>query len=350
MSLLKLACRALACAAAVALTVSCEGIADPEDDCTSYVQFVYKQNPARLRSLTGEGPDAFPESVGYVHLYLYDAATGAYLFDSEASGPALATGSFRMALPADLPEGDYRLVAWCMGAPANEVFEPLSAATAAPARESLGYRVRRNGIEAWHSAGYNPENALFYGELTAHIEGKDLLTVELMKDTNDISVWVQYPAEEYDPGNFEVLYREDNGSVDAYNAPMAGDELEYLPYRVRSLDVDADYNGETLPAGALIAHLSTARIMASHAAGEPQGRLEIRDKSTGEVLFGVPLVAYLLEMRNDMFARFGDQEYLDCEDTYNCSFFLMADGSGRWLAQRIIINSWVKVPDQQAGF
>lgn len=91
--------------------------------------------------------------------------------------------------------------------------------------------------------------------------------------------------------------------------------------------------------GALVAHLSTSRLLASH---KDDARLEVRSKE-GDVVFSIPFIKYLLNMQ---MLSSDDQYYLDCEDTYNCSFYLSGE-NGAWLPSTIIINNWVVVPQQQ---
>ena len=99
-----------------------------------------------------------------------------------------------------------------------------------------------------------------------------------------------------------------------------------------------EYNGSLVEAGALVAHISTARLMAAH---QKDARLEVRNRE-GNTVFSIPFIQYLLEMQT--FTSDG-QYYLDCEDTYQCSFYLTGE-NGLWMPARIIINNWVRVPDQ----
>ena len=114
--------------------------------------------------------------------------------------------------------------------------------------------------------------------------------------------------------------------------------LQDLPHTSSLLNVDSEYNGSTVKAGALIAHISTSRLMAGHS---EDARLEVRNKE-GKTVFSIPFIQYVTEMQP--FTK-DYQYYLDCEDTYNCSFYLSGENE-LWTPYCIIINNWVKVPDQ----
>ena len=327
------------------LSASCERIFEDEGDCSSNwsVRFVYRKNREMLQSLNGVGSDAFASSVASVHLWVFDKK-GDMVFEGRGSGEALASGNWTM--PVDLPTGTYDMIAWC-GIDSSNAFEMTDAASllrsGSPEREDLNVSVRRTeGGKAWHDAPYD---ALFYGradnvEITEAV-GDNEIEIELVKDVNDIVVWVQHPsADTFAGGGYTVVFSDANGAMLSDNE-ICGPVLEYLPHRVSLLEVDNEFNGETMLSGAMIAHLSTSRLIASRSR---DARLEIRN-ADGETVFSVPIIKYFLEMKSDRFSRFDDQTYLDCEDTYNCSFFLSGE-SGYWTASRIIINSWVKVPDQ----
>lgn len=332
-------------ALAAVLSASCERIFEDVEDCSSTwsVRFVYRKNREMLQSVTGQGPDAFATSVASVHLWVFDKK-GNLVFEGRESGGILASGDWTM--PLELPADTYDMIAWC-GIDGSNAFE-LTEADALPLRsgdrqDDLNVSVRLDDDgKAWHGAPYD---ALFYGradnvKITEEI-GNNEIEIELVKDVNDLIVWVQHPsAEVFAENSYTVVFTEANGSMTAANE-TCGPVIEYLPHKVSLLEVDSEFNGETMHSGAMVAHLSTSRIIASHS---NDARLEIRSGS-GDTVFSVPIVKYLLEMKSERFSRFDDQTYLDCEDTYNCSFFLSGD-SGYWTASRIIINSWVRVSDQ----
>jgi len=62
----------------------------------------------------------------------------------------------------------------------------------------------------------------------------------------------------------------------------------------------------------------------------------VRNKA-GERVFTVPLIDYILLVKGKYNEDMSDQEYLDRQDTYDMTFFIV---NGRWASAYIYINSW----------
>ena len=138
-----------------------------------------------------------------------------------------------------------------------------------------------------------------------------------------------------------MVYTDANGTMRFEDNAMASDTpLEYYPYETALLTTDTEYNGDKMETGALVAHISTSRLMEAH---KDDAKIEVRTKD-GQTVFSIPFIKYVLQLQT--FTQNG-QYYLDCEDTYNCSFYLTGEG-GTWMPVQIIINNWVRVPDQNS--
>ena len=334
---------------------SCDNnlVYEKEGDCTPKVQFVFKKHRQALRSIQGRETDAFDSSVGTVHLFVYDAETGELVFDKSertenlqsAIDLKIGSGADQCFMPVDLKPGRYRMVAWC-GLDENDhnnafyLNDDLTRAGYSHCSVKLGdLRNRPVNNEKYDDLYHGRVHEV---EVTLAGDGQ-IIPIELTKNTNDIAVWVQHTSLTFGRDDYEVVYVDANGTMHFDDNSMAvPDRLEYHPHTKTVLSSSTEYNGETVEAGALVAHISTARLMEGH---KEDARLEVRDKE-GKTVFSIPFIKYLLEMQT--FTSDG-QFYLDCEDTYNCSFYLTGEGEdGLWMPARIIINNWVLVPNQNS--
>lgn len=344
----------LVCAAFLSFlfaTTSCESIYDGEQDCSTKIRFVFKKHRQALNAAFGKASDVFSSTVGSVHVFIYDAETGKLVFEKYETTSNLkteselniGTGVERCYLTVNLEPGKYRVVAWCGldNNDYNNAFFLSNGGTRAAYSECSVMLSEQTGCPV-NSEKYE---ALYHGavnmvEVDANYPA--VIPVELTKNTNDIAVWVQHMSTTFSEGDYEVVYTDANGTMRFEDNAMVGNEvLEYHPYTTSLLDTSTEYNGSLVNAGALVAHISTSRLMETN---KNDARLEVRDKQ-GNTVFSVPFIKYLLEMQT---FTSDDQYYLDCEDTYNCSFYLTGD-NGLWMPAMIIINNWVKVPDQVGG-
>lgn len=329
---------------------SCERIYDDELDCSTKIKFVFKKHRQALQSVNGKIINAFETVVGTVHVFVYDAESGELVFEQfekvdrlkTESELNMGTGSDRCYLPVDLAPGKYRLVVWCGldGTDENNAFSLTNGNSLSGYAECNVKRSVQTG-QPVHQEKYE---SLYHGAVemvTVNSDGTTVIPVELTKNTNDIAVWVQHTSMTFAPGDYEVVYTDANGTLKFEdNTLLPGDRLEYYPHTTSLLTSSTEYNGSVVEAGALIAHISTSRLMES---SKKDARLEVRNRQ-GEIVFSIPFIQYVLEMQT--FVSDG-QYYLDCEDTYNCSFYLTGE-SGTWMPACIIINSWVKVPEQNS--
>lgn len=336
---------------------SCESggpLFDDEGDCSVKVQFVYNKHRQALHSINGIGHDAFSNSVSSVHLFIYDAESGDLVYEKKEkaanlkSAAELNIGSTteKSFLPVDLNPGKYRLVAWCGldDNDQNNAFELTGDDTKGKFKTMT---VKKNSSSG-HPVNSEKYEAVYHGkvesvEVTLN-SGGQIIPVELTKDTNDIAVWVQHTTATFADGDYYVVYKDANGTVNFDDNSLADENLlEYHAHTTSLLTSDSEYNGSTVEAGALIAHISTSRLMQHR---QDDARIEVRNKA-GETVYSLPLIKYLTQMQT---FTSDHQYYLDCEDTYNCTFYLTGEkedpSTGAWVPMQIIINNWVIVPPQ----
>ena len=330
---------------------SCDNnlVYEDEGDCTPRVQFVFKKHRQALQSMEGREHDAFYSVVGSVHLFIYNAETGELVFErientdrlKSASELNIGNNSDKCYMSVNIAPGKYRMVAWC-GLDENDqnnAFYLNEGDTRAGYAECSVKRSGQTG-QPIHTEKYE---GLYHGivrevEIGYHPNAQ-IIPMELTKDNNDIAVWVQHTSKTFSEGDYEVVYTDANGTMRFEDNAMASDTpLEYHPYATSLLATDTEYNGDKMKTGALVAHISTSRLMEAH---KDDAKIEVRTKD-GQTVFSIPFIKYVLELQT--FTQNG-QYYLDCEDTYNCSFYLTGE-SGTWMPAQIIINNWVKVPDQ----
>ena len=348
-------------AVAIALSLaasSCDNsfIFEQEGDCSPRVQFIFKKHRQALHSLDGRASDAFYSAVGSVHLFVYDAESGELVFEkaentenlSSASDLRIGSGTDRCFMPVDLQPGTYRFVAWCgLDETGHNNAFMLQEDDSSESRGSLAPRYGHCRVKLAtpgfpvHDEKYD---ALYHGvagKVTVGDEGNQIIPIELTKDTNEISVWVQHATHTFSEGEYEVVYADANGMMHFEDNSMKSPErLEYKPHTTSLLTSETEYNGSTVEAGALVAHISTSRLMD---ANSRDARLEVRNRE-GKTVFSIPFIKYVTQMQT---FTSDAQYYLDCEDTYNCSFYLTGE-EGAWMPARIIINHWVIVPDQNS--
>ena len=331
---------------------SCDNFVYEEmNSCSPKVQFSFKKHRQSLHQIPGKETDAFSSTVGSVHLFVFDSETGNLVFEKiektdnlvSASQINMGSNTDRCYMPLDIKPGKYRIVAWCGldDNDTNNAFYLNNSTRGGYAQCNVKLTDKGNPV---HSEKYE---GLYHGvvhEVEVKPEGDRgmIIPVELTKNTNDIAVWVQHASQTFKEGDYEVVYTDTNGTMHFEdNSISQKDKLEYLPHTSSILTSSTEYNGSVMETGALIAHISTSRLMAAH---KNDARLEVRNKE-GKTVFSIPFIKYVTNLQtftND------EQHYLDCEDTYNCSFYLTGgnEDGGIWTPAQIIINNWVVVPDQ----
>lgn len=326
--------------------VACDGmIYDDEGDCSvNYrVRFRYDRNM--------KFADAFAHEVESVTLYLLDEQ-GNVVWQKTEAGEILASEEYAMTV--DVAPGTYDLLAWC-GTTQKGSFVVPDAQT----RQGLTCTLERQ--TAADGSDYVDEDLdrLFHGYLPDQVfgetEGTYIYTVPLTKDTNNVRVVLQQlSGEPMDKDRFTFLITADNGRMDWNNEPMPDRRVSYYAWHTKSGTAGIETPGSVSPFSAVIAELTTARLMlrdkTTAATAAPQivpgdklprdnkMRLTVVDNESGDVILTLPLVDYALLVKGENVRDMDDQEFLDRMDEYNLLFVL--DEGMRWVSMTIHIHSW----------
>ena len=323
-------------------------IFDGEGDCTPCVQFVFRKHRHAPEQIPGRETDVFYSVVESVHLFVYDANTGELVIDQADRTENLKSAidinegdnPSRCYMPVDLAPGRYRIVAWC-GLEDDDTNNAFRLAASSTRGDYSRCEVKLAGDNSpVHHAKYDD---LYHGatvvDVTIDSDSRQIIPIELTKNNNDIAIWVQHATKTFNEGDYEVVYTDANGTMHFDDNSMTStSRLEYRPHSTSILTSNTEYNGAEMETGALVAHISTSRLMK---ANQNDARLEVRARD-GRTVFSIPFIKYVLKLQE---LTKDDQYYLDCEDTYNCSFYLTGE-SGTWMPAQIIINNWVVVPEQ----
>lgn len=327
-------------------------IYEHEGDCNPKVQFIFKKHRHALESYDGRVADAFYTTVGTVHIFVYDEESGDLVYEkiektenlSSRSELGLGTETDKCIMPLEIKPGRYKILAWCGldETDNNNAFYLQEDNSRAKYSECLVKRENGDG-DPVHTEKYQN---LYHGLKTDVVidysyDGHTIIPIELTKDNNDITVYIQHVSSTLDIDDYDVFYIDSNYSMNFEDNSLTSTEpVEYKNYRKSLLEGGStDYNGDIVETNGLIAHISTSRLLETNF---KDARLEVRT-SEGYTVFSIPFIDYVLQVQQ---ATSDNQYYLDCEDTYNCNFLLTGE-NGYWSPARIIINNWVRVPDQK---
>lgn len=331
-------CLTAAVAVATAgIFTSCDAIRDDEGDCSVHyrVKFRYDYNFKEA--------DAFASEVTGVSLYLFDPADGHLVWHGTESGSALGVEGWTM--PVEVAPGRYDIIAWCHGEHDDASgFAYAGDPSAVTSKNDLIRRMeRKTGADGaysdtdlhglYHVAVDNVEFPDTYGDV-------EIPTLHLTKDTNLLRIMLQHvdgsPLEKDD---FDITVTDDNGLLGYDNRVIADEIITYHPWsKISGVTTMPDpENRAVTSVSALIAELSTSRLMANH---NPTLKVTHKedDGSVRDVL-RLPLIEYLLMVKGNYHRYYSDQQYLDYQDEYTMTFFL--DANNKWhTASGIFINSW----------
>lgn len=311
---------------------------DYEGDCDPhyFLQFVFDRN-MHYNDQNGIGADAFPAQVNSVDVYFFNPETGEYVAHYADKGEALRQQGYR--LPVDVNPGEYDIIAWCGLADNDGHFSiPETINHNSELKCRMDRKVDEQGIV--YSDTYL--NAVFHGRISHDFpdkEGEHIATVYLTKDTNYIQLALQHRSGALDAERFSITIDDANGHMAHDNSLLKDDDIQYRPWSQRGGVVDM---GDVTKAeeidngtGFLVAELATSRLMADR-----KPYITVTDQETGEPVFRLALVDYLLMMKSDRYSRMDSQEYLDREDEYSIMVFLENKDNEGWFAAQIVINGW----------
>lgn len=335
----------IAIAAVSASFVSCDDsfIYDYEGDCDPhyFIKFEYTMHM--------EKGDAFKEQVEAVDLWIFNEDNGEFVDHIYTTVADMAATDY--LLPIDVKPGNYNFVAWC-GDIDNRHF---SVSDRIDRREDATCRLSRRLYEGTQATSKEDLDLLFHGKLDGAVlpdqQGKHIYTIPLIRDVNNIELTLQHISGEFDTEHIEITMVDNNGFMFHNNLLDENDEdILYRPWslrqgmledaseeariRQRATGEDAE-DGEVTTANFLNLELSTARLMAAH-----NPVITIRDTEKDEILFQIPLVKWLLQLKSKRYADMEDQEYLDRKNQHELMVFLQDDGDSGWTAVSVVINGW----------
>lgn len=326
---------------AVCAFSSCGMINDDLEECNqgARLRFVYDYNL--------EYANAFPSQVDCLTLLIYDE-DGAYVGSRTASAPVISDENYRMNI--DLEPGSYHFVAYggmdCDKSSFH--FRDASTGTRSEVRvpDSLrNLEVAMNADCITAPVGTNLHK-LFYGalDLTVPEGALDYTegTVKMIRDTNDLRIVLQQVNGEDVPDSaFTYRVTADNTLLDYKNDVVPVGDTTFYPWTRGQIRVgENQYGSETVVA---FAQFSLSRMVVG-----AQSRLTINEVRDGREVLSIPLIPYMLALRNQQYEYMEPQEYLDRDNSWEMIFFL--DSQWRWVKVEIIVNGWrVKINDIEFG-
>lgn len=318
------------------LATSCNSaIYDDEGDCTAHyrVAFRYDHNM--------KWADAFPHEVEAVTLHLIDAE-GNVVWQRTEDGEPLTHEGYLMDV--DVAPGRYTLLAWA-GDQDQHSFE-----FGTPSRSGhtdLTARLLRERGETGEAVSKERLSRLYHGHEAevefAASEGEHRLTVPLKKNTNYVKVVLQQVAGlPLDMKDIEVTITDDNGMMEWDNSLRPEETITYRPWAVTPISAsispdsgDGTGLGSAATYTGMMAEFTTARLVEDN---KDTARLTVRNLATGDTIFSVKLIDFLLMVKGEYNRDMSDQEYLDRQDAFDLVFFL--DQGHKWVNTTIFINSW----------
>ena len=323
---------------------SCESIIyEDEGDCSVTYRLSFRFTKNVLDT------DAFGSQVSDVSVAVYDKSGNLVLTQTEQRE---LTPDNNYYMDLSVAPGTYDIIAWCMGRTpiADAVSFSLKGTSAADPISSSAAVLPLNHVGLDISSDHDIK-PLYYGMCSdVKVAGTygtvNLGPVYLTKDTNHIIVQLQnVDGTEIDPAAFTFELEGANSNMDWLNLPTGSPQFTYRPwatsptYSYFEREDDESRAMEEYVSSGVQVEFTTSRLMANR-----EQYLTVRLASTGERIFRVPLVEFLLLIRSEYDKAVSAQDYLDREDTYTVVFF-MQDGLN-WMKSKILINGWRRVPPQ----
>lgn len=300
-----------------------------------------------------KGGDAFTDEVDAVTLYLTDMM-GKVVWQKTESGERLASDGYTMEV--DVEPGNYSLLAWCGSGVGNHF--TINDATS---RSDLHCYQTRSRDENDRAVSSQPLGDLYHGRLDNQTfpddEGTHSFTVQLVKNTNDISIILQQlSGKPLDKSQYEFTITDRNGWLGWDNEPLEDEEIDYRPHTTTLMGAEiADVtNGYSHSYGALRAEHTTSRLIApkgddsegslwltvrhlGYSASDARASGDATDREDKTIIH-IPLTSYCLAFKTARHSDLTDQEYLDRADDYNMVFFV--DEYNTWIDAFIYVNNF----------
>lgn len=294
---------------------ACSSNSEPDHTTESAklcIKFVYDYNMLWT--------NAFQQQVSSVNVWAFDSS-GALAWSGASSVSESTAKDFQ--LNADLKEGKYDLVAWC-GLNGNEAidissYEPKS-------KDELEVTIKTvdaNGLHVSDQYLSGLFNASLSGVNVVYDSGNassNIVTLHLIKDTKDISVILQYAdGTPVDGSDFWVTITDTNGKYAWDNSILTAPVVTYYPWKRANSTFE----------------LSTGRLITGSDA-----RLTVNSRVNNNDIIHIPLINYLLLVKDNYDQNLSEQEYLDRQDNYSLVFTLSNDDN--WdMNAGVIINDRV---------
>ena len=298
---------------------SCDRLHEDLDPCEIglRIRFIYDYNM--------EFANAFPAQVDCLTVLFYDAR-GNYVTTRTNTTSDLADENWRMTV--DLAPGQYTVLAYGGMACDDASFSFVTAPESTRLRD---IEVRLNPEEVGTEL-----HPLFYGRLETSVEADALtykeVTVEMMKDTNNLRVLLQQiGGEPVDNADYDFQITDNNTLFSWDNDLLPVPTVTYTPW------ARGNASPGELPDGG-DASVAWAEISFSRLLTALKPRLIITHKSSGRKVVDIPLNNYLLLLKSQAFATMPNQEFLDRESRWNMIFFLSEDNY--WVSTMISIKDW----------
>jgi hypothetical protein len=299
--------------------------------------------------------DAFDSEVESIYLCVFNADNDTLVATYSATADSLKRDDVDHCIEiTGLEPGAYHLVAWG-GVHDDSSYSVTSVEPKASRLSDLTCRLTRK-TRAKSSEDYDVVdtniNNLFHGTTDIYIP--DPLTndpewvtfdIHLTKNTHRVSVTLQQlDGETMDPDDYDFTIEADNGHLDHDNN-IIHDERSFIyrAYDKKSINIgaaddDAVVNGLTaVTARHTISRLMTQAACRDDGATYTQPKLVIYNTRTDEKLVSIPLIDFMLAVRDNYPQTTDDQDYLDRQDDCNFTFFI---NNGKWLDAYFLVNSW----------
>jgi hypothetical protein len=194
-------------------------------------------------------------------------------------------------------------------------------------------------------------NDLFHGTTDIYIPDPAVndpewrtFDIHLTKNTHRVSVTLQQlNGEAMDPDDYDFTIEADNGHLDHDNT-IIHDERSFIyrAYDKKSIQIgSADEDAMVSGLSAVTARHTISRLMTRSSCRDGETytapKLNIYNTRTGEKLVSIPLLDFMLAVRDNYPQTTSDQDYLDRQDDCNFTFFI---NDGKWLDAYFLINSW----------
>lgn len=295
------------------------------------IQFIYEYNLERA--------DAFNAQVDCLTLHIYDS-DGNYLMTRSEKSDVLKNKNYCMNI--DLPEGDYRLIAYG-GVECDKASFSHTAVPAEGSKDSdLGMKLNDKCLIPGNASGKLHDH--FYGSLNVKVNKTvkyQLVQVPMMKNTNHFRIMLQHLSyEPLDGNDYEFSIIDDNTLFDHNNDLIDNGLVSYTPWDKGKIVTGSAEIRDDEPVRSITdvqmayADMSTSRLMLKR-----NPKLVVKHIPSDTEIINIPLNNYLLAFKSGYFSWAGDQEFLDRKSDWQLFFFL--DKANHWAKVYIRVDNWI---------